>query len=33
VVGVTLLLGSFAYLFSARKFKRKVGDDQSAIGK
>ena len=33
VVGIALLLGSFAYLFSARKFKRKVDDDQSAVGK
>lgn len=33
VVGIALLLGSFAYLFSAGKFKRKAGNDQVHAGK
>ncbi len=30
VVGIALLLGSFAYLYSSRKFKRKTDNDQEA---
>lgn len=33
VVGISLLLGSFAYLYSARKFKQKNGNEQVHAGK
>jgi uncharacterized membrane protein len=32
VVGIALLLGSFAYLYSARKFKQKDGNEQIHAG-